>query len=117
MCDGIFGEHNFIATIIWEKAYAPVNLKKHFSESHDYILCYAKDKARAVCNGLARTKEANVRYKNPDNDPRGLWKSGDLSVGPAVKENVYEITTPSGGGCCLPTDTAGGFPRRVMNST
>lgn len=96
LCDGIFGEHNFIATIIWEKAYAPVNLKKHFSESHDYILCYAKDKARAVCNGLARTKEANVRYKNPDNDPRGLWKSGDLSVGPAVKENVYEITTPSG---------------------
>ena len=51
----IFAENNFIATIIWEKAYAPVNLKKHFSESHDYILCYAKDKTKAVCNGLART--------------------------------------------------------------
>ena len=94
--DEVFGEYNFIANVIWERAYAPVNLKKHFSESHDYILCYAKDIQHAVCNGLPRTDEANYRYSNPDNDPRGDWKSSDLSVGPAVQTNIYPITTPSG---------------------
>lgn len=96
MCDSIFGAENFIAQVIWERAFAPVNLKKHFSESHDYIICYAKSLHNAVCNGLPRTNEANDRYSNPDNDPRGEWTSGDLSVGPRVESRVYEITTPSG---------------------
>jgi adenine-specific DNA-methyltransferase len=92
----IFGEENFISTVIWERAYAPINLKKHFSENHDYILCYAKNINLTVCNGLPRTEEANNRYSNPDNDPRGPWKSSDLSVGPRIEKKVYEITTPSG---------------------
>ena len=96
LCDEIFGEYNFIANIIWEKAYSPVNLKKHFSENHDYILCYAKSKIDCVCNGLQRSEEANSRYKNPDNDPRGPWKPADSTVGPAVPEKIYKITTPSG---------------------
>ncbi|MBQ8656056.1 MAG: site-specific DNA-methyltransferase [Prevotella sp.] len=94
--DEVFGENNFIANVIWERAFAPVNLKKHFSESHDYIICYAKEIDNAVCNGLPRTDETNNRYSNPDNDPRGVWTSGDLSVGPRVASKVYEITTPSG---------------------
>lgn len=96
VCGEVFGEENFIDQIVWERAYAPVNLKKHFSESHDYILCYAKNLPNVVCNGLPRTEEANDRYSNPDNDPRGVWKSSDMSVGPRVDANVYEITTPSG---------------------
>lgn len=96
ICDEIFGEENFLAQVIWERAYSPVNLKRHFSESHDYILCYAKTLPLAVCNGLPRSDEANDRYSNPDNDPRGDWKSSDLSVGPIVQSKVYEITTPSG---------------------
>ena len=96
ICDEVFGERNFIAQIIWERAYAPVNLKKHFSESHDYIICYARDIDKAICNGLPRKSDANDRYSNPDNDPRGIWKSSDLSVGPIVQEKVYEIITPSG---------------------
>lgn len=96
ICDEVFGEKNFIAQVIWERAYAPVNLKKHFSENHDYIICYAKDIDKAICNGLPRASEANDRYSNPDNDPRGIWKSSDLSVGPIVQEKVYEIITPSG---------------------
>lgn len=91
ICDEVFGEKNFIAQVIWERAYAPVNLKKHFSENHDYIICYAKDIDKAICNGLPRASEANDRYSNPDNDPRGIWKSSDLSVGPIVQEKVYEI--------------------------
>ncbi len=96
ICDEIFGNYNFLAQIIWERAYAPINLKKHFSECHDYILCYAKNKNRAECNGLPRSAEADDRYSNPDNDPRGAWKAGDLSVGPAIADKVYEIITPSG---------------------
>ncbi len=96
ICDEVFGEKNFVAQIIWERAYAPVNLKKHFSTSHDYILCYAKNLQNLICNGLPRNVTANDRYKNPDNDPRGVWKSGDFSVGPIVEKQVYEITTPSG---------------------
>ena len=96
ICDEIFGKINFLSQIIWERAYAPVNLKKHFSESHDYILCYAKNIVELTCNGLPRSEEANDRYSNRDNDVRGVWKSGDMSVGPAVEENIYPITTPSG---------------------
>lgn len=96
ICDEIFGESNFLAQVIWERAYSPVNLKKHFSESHDYIICYAKNIETCVCNGLPRSAEANDRYSNPDNDPRGAWKSSDLSVGPRIESKVYEITTPSG---------------------
>ena len=96
MCDEVFGESNFIAQVVWERAYSPVNLKKHFSESHDYIICYAKNIEKTVCNGLPRSDEANDRYSNPDNDPRGVWTSGDLSVGPRIENKVYEIITPSG---------------------
>ena len=94
--DEVFGERNFLAQIVWERAYSPINLMKHFSPSHDYILCYAKDIETAVCHGIPRTADANARYSNPDNDPRGDWKSSDLSVGPAVQSNIYEIITPSG---------------------
>ena len=96
ICDEIFGDINFVAQIIWERAFAPVNLMKQFSTSHDYILVYAKNVDELVCYGLPRTSEADDRYQNPDNDPRGVWSSSDMSVGPAVKANVYPITTPSG---------------------
>lgn len=71
-------------------------MKKHFSENHDYIICYAKDIDKAICNGLPRASEANDRYSNPDNDPRGIWKSDNLSVGPIVQSKIYEIITPGG---------------------
>ncbi|MBR1421039.1 MAG: site-specific DNA-methyltransferase [Selenomonadaceae bacterium] len=96
ICQEIFGSRNFLAQIIWERAYAPVNLKKHFSTSHDYILCYAKKISEAVCHGIPRTEKTDSMYGNPDNDPRGLWRSDNLSVGPAVERNIYEITGPTG---------------------
>lgn len=96
VCDEVFGETNYLAQVVWERAYSPINLMKHFSPSHDYILCYAKNIDKATCNGIPRTNEANERYSNPDNDPRGNWKSSDLSVGPAIESNIYPITTPTG---------------------
>lgn len=103
VCDEIFGEGNFVAQIVWERAFAPINLKKHFSESHDYIICYAKDKNLLVSNGLKRSTDADNRYKNPDNDPRGPWQSDNFIVGPAVESNIYEIVTPSGRKCLPPS--------------
>lgn len=96
ICNELFGESNFVAQVIWERAYSPVNLKKHFSESHDYILCYAKNLEQLLCNGLKRSDEANDRYNNPDNDKRGPWKAADSTVGPAVESKVYPVKTPSG---------------------
>lgn len=96
LSDSVFGSSNFIAQVVWERAFAPVNLKKHFSESHDYILSYAKNKEFAVCNGLPRSSDANERYSNPDNDPRGVWTSSDMTVGPVVQDKLYEIISPSG---------------------
>ena len=97
LCDEIFGRRNFIDEIVWQRSFSPINLKKTLSRSHDTILVYAREMTPDFSlNKLPRTEEANSRYKNPDNDPRGPWTSGDLSVGPAVKENIYEIITPSG---------------------
>jgi adenine-specific DNA-methyltransferase len=93
--DEIFGPANFINNIIWQRAYSPVNTKKRFSPNHDFILCYAKA-IEQVEFTLSRTEDSNDRYANPDNDPRGPWKSSDLSVGPAIPEKIYKITTPSG---------------------
>ena len=96
ICDEIFGRSNFLAQVIWERAYAPVNLKKHFSVSHDYLICYAKNLPNLTCNGLPRNDAELAHYKNPDNDPRGAWRPDNLSVGPAVEKNIYEIITPGG---------------------
>ena len=97
LADSIFGRENFLNEVIWQRAYAPVNLKKTFSRSHDTILVYAKNNSsEKELNKLPRDEEANSRYKNPDNDSRGVWQSDNLSVGPAVESNIYEIITPSG---------------------
>lgn len=96
VCNEIFGEQNFLAQVIWERAFSPINLKKNFSESHDYVLVYAKNINNIETDGLPRENKQDSLYSNPDNDPRGPWMSSDFSVGPAVESNVYEIVTPSG---------------------
>lgn len=96
IADEIFGENNFLAQVVWERAYAPINLKKNFSANHDYILVYGKNATIIESNGIVRTDRADNLYKNLDNDPRGLWRPDNLSVGPAVEANIYPITTPSG---------------------
>lgn len=96
ICDEIFGENNFLAQVVWERAYAPINLKKNFSPSHDYMLVYGRDANVIETNGIARTDSSDSLYKNPDNDPRGVWQSDNMSVGPAIQDNIYPVTTPSG---------------------
>lgn len=96
VCDEIFGQHNFIAQLIWERAYSPKNDAKYISNSHDYILVFAKNIEHFVIGRLPRTAEANARYTNPDNDSRGVWKASDMSVKTYNAACDYPITTPSG---------------------
>ena len=95
-CDEVFGEQNFVAQLIWERAYAPKNDARFISNSHDYVLMYARDINNFTIGRLPRTEEANARYQNPDNDPRGVWKPSDLSVKTYNAACDYPITAPSG---------------------
>ena len=96
VCDEVFGFHNFIAQLVWERAYSPKNDARFISNSHDYILMFAKNINQFVIGRLDRTEEANARYNNPDNDPRGVWKPSDMSVKTYNAESDYPITIPSG---------------------
>lgn len=95
-CDEVFGTQNFIAQLIWERAFSPKNDARFISNSHDYVLMYARNINEFVIGRLPRTAEANARYSNPDNDPRGVWMSSDISVKTYNAECDYPITTPSG---------------------
>lgn len=96
LMDEIFGRDNFVNNIIWQKKFSPQNDAKYFSDNHDFIICYAKRKDIWVRNLLPRTEKMDSRYKNPDNDARGNWTSGDLSVKTYTPSTDYPITTPSG---------------------
>ena len=95
-CDEVFGGQNFVAQLVWERAFSPKNDARFVSNSHDYVLMYAKDITQFVIGRLPRTEEANARYSNPDNDPRGVWMSSDISVKTYNAECDYPITAPSG---------------------
>ena len=95
-CNEVFGGQNFVAQLVWERAFSPKNDARFVSNSHDYVLMYAKDITQFVIGRLPRTAEANARYSNPDNDPRGVWMSSDISVKTYNAECDYPITTPSG---------------------
>lgn len=96
LCDEIFGRSNFVANIIWEKKFSPQNDAKWLSDSHDFIMVYAKDKENWKPNLLPRTADMDERYSNPDNDPRGPWTSSDLTARTYSANCDYPITTPSG---------------------
>jgi len=96
ICNEVYGERNFIACVVWQRTYAPISLKKYFSESHDFCLIYSRNLDLFTMNLLPRSDKQNKDYKNPDNDPRGPWKVGNLTVGPAVEKQVYPIVGPTG---------------------
>lgn len=96
LMDEIFNRENFVANVVWKKKYSPQNDAKYFSDMHDHILVYGKNKDLLNLNLIPRTAEANKRYKNQDNDPRGPWKSSDFSVKTYSANYDFPITTPSG---------------------
>ena len=98
ICDDIFGECNFVNTVIWEKRYSPQNAVQWFSENHDFVLVYAKNKMIWHPQLLERTDEMNARYTNRDNDPRGPWKAVDSTAqgGHGTKSQFYVLKAPNG---------------------
>ncbi len=108
MCDEVFGRANFVANVVWQKKFSPQANSVWLSDSHDHILVYAKNKDAWRPNLLPRTADADSRYSNIDNDPRGPWTSGDFTISltggqrgaqyarTGISDNIFEITTPSG---------------------
>jgi adenine-specific DNA-methyltransferase len=96
LMDEVFGRANFVATVIWQKVFAPKNTARHFSEDHDFVMVFAKDAQRWVPNPMARTEKQDKAYRNPDNDPRGPWKPGDVAARNFYSRGTYAIKCPGG---------------------
>ena len=96
VCNEVFGEHNLVGKVIWERAFAPKNDAKYFSDSHDYVIVYARNINAFSIGLLPRTEEANARYKNPDDDPKGPWTPDNMTVKTYSAAYDYEIITPNG---------------------
>ena len=127
MCDEVFGRNNFVANALWQKKSSPQANAVWLSDSHDHILIYAKNKEVWRPNLLPRTDTANSRYNNPDNDPRGVWTSGDCTISltsgqrgaqyakTGFSSNIYEITTPSGRTILPPAGSCWRFSKEKFN--
>ena len=108
MCDEVFGRENFVCSVIWEKKYSPQGNAQWFTDCHDFILVYAKSKEIWRPNLLPRSESMDAKYKNPDNDPKGLWRSDNATISlsggqrgaqyarTGVCENIYELHAPNG---------------------
>lgn len=114
LCDEVFGRKNFIANVIWHKKHTRSNDAKWFSDNHDHILVYAKNKDIWRPNLLPRSENSSAGYTNPDNDPRGNWASGPCHVKTPNPKDIYPITTPSGRTIMPPTGTSWRFSERKM---
>jgi adenine-specific DNA-methyltransferase len=123
MCDEVFGRNNFIANCVWQKKASPQANAVWLSDSHDHILVYAKDGNVWHPNLLPRSESVDTRYKNPDNDPRGLWTSGDCTISltggqrgaqyarTGYSSNIYNIITPGGREVLPPPGTCWRFSK------
>jgi adenine-specific DNA-methyltransferase len=96
LMDEVFGEENFVATVIWQKVFAPKNTAKYFSEDHDFVVVCARQLEAWIPNLLKRSEASVQRYQNPDNDPRGVWSSSDITARNYYGAGTYEVTSPSG---------------------
>ena len=96
ICDEVFGWQNFVTTCMWQKIHSIKNDAKYISVNHDFIFVYAKNIDLLKFNLLDRTDEMNSRYKNPENDPRGPWQSGDLVANEVRTNGNYDVIGPTG---------------------
>jgi len=111
LCDEIFGRRNFLSTVIWQKKYAPKSDSKHFSESHDFILVYAKQLDQFQLGRLPKTEKQTGRYTNRDNDPRGPWKASDVLRNEARDYAIFPVKLPSGREVLPPPGTSWRFTK------
>ena len=115
LCDEIFGRQNFVCSVIWHKKGTRSNDARWFSDNHDYILVYAKDKQNWKPNLLPRPDDSMDGYSNPDNDSRGVWASGPCHAKTPNEKDIYEVTTPSGRKIMPPPGTSWRFSEEKFN--
>ena len=119
ICDEIFSSHNYVSTFVWEKRLNREN-RKEVSSRHDYILCYAKNKKekQRTLKLMKMSGEALKRYQNPDNDPRGPWKSDPVTAqaGHATKNQFYTLVTPNGKKHTLPAGRCWLYTKEKMEN-
>lgn len=96
ICDEVFGDKNFIANIVWQKKYGPANDAQGISDTHEHIIIFSKNSKVWKPILLKRDEKQLSAYKNPDNDPRGVWRASDLSVRTFSESCFYSITGPDG---------------------
>jgi len=96
LMDEVFGRANFVATVVWEKADSPRNSARYLSVDQDYILVFARDAEVWRPVKLTRSEADDAKYKNPDDDPRGPWLSGDLRANKPYSLGRYTVTGPTG---------------------
>ena len=116
LCDEIFGRSNFVCSVIWQKKGTRSNDARWFSDTHDYVLVYAKDKTNWKPNLLPRPEDSTKGYSNPDNDPRGVWASGPCHAKTPNEKDIYEITTPSGRKILPPAGTSWRFSKEKFEA-
>ena len=126
LLDEVFGRQNFVNSIIWEKKYAPQGNAQWFTDSHDFVLVYAKSKETWRPNLLPRTDSMNSKYKNPDNDPNGLWRPDNATISlsggqrgaqyarTGYCENIYELEAPNGKTYFPPKGRCWYYPKQKM---
>lgn len=96
LCDEVFGRPNFVANVVWQKVYSIKGSAQHLSDMHDHILVYAKQKTKLRFNLVPRSDKSTALFKNPDNDPRGVWRPGPLAARNHYSLGTYPIKCPSG---------------------
>jgi adenine-specific DNA-methyltransferase len=95
LCDDVFGRENFVATVIWQHSIQGKGYSGRFSLHHNYIICYSKSHLFEL-GLIERTEKHNINYKNPDNDPNGPWRAGDIRNALYRPNLIYDLNTPSG---------------------
>jgi len=112
LLDEIFGVQNFVANVIWQKKHTRANDARWFSDNHDHVICFAKNKTSWNRNLLKRNDEQDSSWTNEDNDPRGVWASGPCHVKTPNERDIYEVTLPSGRKLVPPAGTSWRFSRK-----
>lgn len=106
MCDEIFGRGNFVSTVVWQKKYAPKSDSKYLSNSHDFVLVFAKNLEKFRLGRLPKTEKQTGRYTNRDNDYRGAWKASDVLRNEVREYAIFPVKLPSGREVMPPTGTS-----------
>ncbi len=114
LMDEVFGRGNFVAAAVWQKKYGAKSDSRFLSESHEYVICFARNIEKLLLRRLPRTEEQDARYKNPDCDPRGVWTSGDLLRNEERAYAIYPIVGPSGRRHMPPQGTSWRFTRERL---